>query len=265
MALKVKVTADEHGALADALKALYTKQADGSYLLDAEGVEDVSGLKTALSTERQARAAAEKAARDEAAKYTGVDVEAYRKWLADGEANAETKLIKEGKFEEAIAKRTEKMRRDHESQIAALQADIKKFTDQATSLQSQLGDTLINAAIAQTAPKTGIRSTAINDLTRRAKDVWKVEDGKLVPYKDGTIYYGKTGGKPIEVEEWIASLTSEAPHLFEPNRGTNTPANGAQQVGNTLKITREQARDASVYKDSKAQAEKAGLQLQIVD
>lgn len=57
MALKAKLTADEHGKLASALQSEYTKQTDGTFLLAVESIdgfalENVLGLKNALSAER---------------------------------------------------------------------------------------------------------------------------------------------------------------------------------------------------------------------
>ena len=51
MALKAVLTKEEFDGLEDSLKKLYVEK-DGKYLLDAEGVEDVSGLKSALEKER---------------------------------------------------------------------------------------------------------------------------------------------------------------------------------------------------------------------
>ena len=265
MSLKARLTADEHAALtSEAIQALYTKSGD-VYVLDAEGVEDVGGLKTALETERKARKAAEDAAKAEAKKYEGVDVDAYKKWVADAETNAEAKLIKEGKIDEVIKQRTEKMRRDHEAEVASLRQENQTLKDQAGKLQSDLADNILGAAIATAGPKAGVRASALPDLTTRARGVFKFEDGKLVPYKDGSIYYGKTGGKPIDVDEWIATLTTDAPHLFETNKGTDTPADRGRQVGGAMRLTREQARDPHTYRTTKEQAEKAGLQLEIVE
>lgn len=55
----LKVTVDTLDGINDAHKALYTER-DGKFHLDVEGVEDTSGLKSALDKERKARGDLEK-------------------------------------------------------------------------------------------------------------------------------------------------------------------------------------------------------------
>ncbi len=67
MALKLKLTAEEWKGLEEGLKGLYEEK-DGTYVLSIDGLEDTSGLKSALEKERKARAEFEKAAK----KYEGL-------------------------------------------------------------------------------------------------------------------------------------------------------------------------------------------------
>ena len=60
MALKLKLTADEWKGLNKKIKGLYAEK-DGSYVLAVDGLEDTTGLKTALEKERKARSEYEKA------------------------------------------------------------------------------------------------------------------------------------------------------------------------------------------------------------
>jgi hypothetical protein len=51
MSLRYSVTAEEHGGLDEGIKGLYTEK-DGGFVLSVEGIEDTSGLKSALTKER---------------------------------------------------------------------------------------------------------------------------------------------------------------------------------------------------------------------
>src|SRR5258708_24110814 len=96
MALKLKLTAEEHGKLDDGLKALYVKKDDG-FVLDADlpQPEDVSGLKSALEKERTES----RKAREALKAFEGIDVDAAKKAMQD-QADAEQKRLKaEGNFE----------------------------------------------------------------------------------------------------------------------------------------------------------------------
>lgn len=67
--MPLPATADRLEDLPEAVREFYVPTDDGRFRLDAEGVEDVAGLKSALAKEREARKAlkAELAARDDGA------------------------------------------------------------------------------------------------------------------------------------------------------------------------------------------------------
>ncbi|WEM33660.1 hypothetical protein PSAKC1_00019 [Pseudomonas phage PSA-KC1] len=62
MALKKKLTKEEHAKLSDALKAEYIEDGDG-FRLDVDGDEDTGALKRAKDREAQLRKDAEKEAK----------------------------------------------------------------------------------------------------------------------------------------------------------------------------------------------------------
>ena len=62
MSLKLKVNADEYKGLPEGIRGFYEEK-DGSYVLGVEGVEDTSGLKSALEKERKTARELEKLAK----------------------------------------------------------------------------------------------------------------------------------------------------------------------------------------------------------
>jgi hypothetical protein len=76
------VTPEETEMALEGLRDFYTEGDDGKYRLDAEGVEDVGGLKSALEKERRDRKKYERTLK----KYEGIDPE---KWQALLEAEDE--------------------------------------------------------------------------------------------------------------------------------------------------------------------------------
>jgi len=265
MGLKAKLTAEEFGALKAELKEFYTKASDGGYILDAEGVEDVAGLKSALEAERKAKKTSNDALKLLQEKFGDLDPVKAREALEALDKQDLATLLKDGKLDEVVNKRTEKMRNDHDALVKSLNEQLKAATDEKTGLAGELGETLLRAAIAVAAPKKNVKAHAIPDVHARARGVFKVEEKKLVPYKpDGTPFYGKKGNALIDVEEWIESLQTDAPHFFEPSKGTGTPAAGSQNVqGGVIQLSREDARDPVKYRAAQAQAEKTGARVSI--
>jgi len=265
MALKAKITADDYGTLPDGAKTFY-KQAGEGYVLDAEGVEDVSGLKGALEKERESRRQAEKAAKDLAAKFGDMDPEDAKKALAKLHEMEDKNLLDAGKVDELVQKRTERMRLDHEAQVKKFSQELEAERTEKGKLATRLSEVLIDSGLREAAVKAGVKSTALIDLQLRGRGIWKLKDGQPVPLRDdGSVVFGKNPSAPMTMEEWVASLQAEAPHLFETNKGAGSEPTNRQTVGGRVTLTRDQARDVRTWRAAQDQAAKTGAQVVVQD
>src|SRR5678816_3080484 len=88
----LQYTVDTLDAVDENYHDLY-EQADNGFRLKVTGVDDASGLKTALQSEREARKAAEKAVKEYATKFDGIDPEQARKLLNDQHLSEEQRLF----------------------------------------------------------------------------------------------------------------------------------------------------------------------------
>ena len=75
--MSLQLTVDTIDSLPEAVREFYEER-DGKFSLKVEGIEDTSGLKSALKREREAREAAEKVAKE----FTGLNPKVVRKILA---------------------------------------------------------------------------------------------------------------------------------------------------------------------------------------
>lgn len=265
MALKAKLTADEAQALPEATRSFYRQAGDG-FVLDAEGVEDVSGLKTALDKERDARRAAEKAAKDAAARFGDIDPEKAREALQRLHDLEDKNMLAAGQVDEVVAKRTERMRADYEAQMKRFGSDLETERAEKSKLSGRLSEVLIDSGLREAAVKAGVKSTALIDLQLRGRNVWKLKDGQPVPYRDdGTTLFGKNPPAPMTMDEWVASLQAEAPHLFETNKGAGSEPTNRQGTGGRITLTRDQARDVRTWRAAQDQASKSGAQVVVLD
>lgn len=249
------------------LKAFYATQAeipesqrefyvekDGKFVLDAEGVEDVTGLKRSLERER-------KTAQDLAARYKGIDPEKYKAAVEKLEALEDKELIDAGKVEDLLKVRTDRMRQDYDQRLAAVSGENQ-------TLSTKLSELLIDNGIQQAAIKHKVRDTAVTDALLRGRMVFKLVDGKAIPHKpDGSVWYGKDGNTPLSAEEWVGGvLSQDAPHMFESSTGGGTPPGGGVRpsvAGGARVISAEAAKDFRQYNAAKAEAAKAGVELVI--
>ncbi|MFL4375769.1 hypothetical protein RJ730_16825, partial [Acinetobacter baumannii] len=99
-------------------RGLYVEE-DGKFRLDLDGYEDPKGLKSALQSERDAAKNAKLELQKLQKQFEGIDPEIVKKVFAQIDQDEEAKLIAEGKVNEVIQKRTEKMREEHEKLLKA--------------------------------------------------------------------------------------------------------------------------------------------------
>lgn len=243
-----------------------------SLAADSEGVGDLisaavkeatSGLaanKDEILSEKKALQAKMDAL---AKQWDGLDPETVRKIMSRLETDEETKLLAEGKLDEVLARRTERLRADHAEQVSALDERIKKLTGEHERAQSEVKRLRVEGDLRQAATELNVVATAIPDALARAMAVFTVvDDGSLSAEKDGATWYGKDGKTPISPREWLEAMKESAPHWFPGPSGVG--AAGGARSGDSLTITREDARDVVKYRAAKEAAEKAGTALQIV-
>ena len=233
-------------------RALYAEK-DGSFHLDIEGIENHPGatsLKNALDREKAERIKRQETI-DElkvaAAKFKDIDPDKAREALDKIAEIDDKKLISEGKIEELVEAKVERMRTDFDAQIAAKDKTITELTDSSGVLTHELSDIKIFSAIRDEALENGARPEALDDIVNRGRTIWHLVDGAPTAIKVGTDderIFGKTGDA-LTIPEWVGTLAAEASHLFNPNSGGGS-GGGDQRGGDrggVKHVTQAQAGD----------------------
>ena len=125
------------------------------------------------------------------------------------------------KIEELVEKRTAAMKKAHEDEVTALKQSTERLT-------GQLSEHVIDRALIDAGTAAGLRATAADDLVARGRKLFRVgQDGKSLEAVDGegNPIYGP-GGDKLNPKDWIAKLTKEAAHLFEPSGGGGAAGGG---------------------------------------
>lgn len=217
----------------EALKNEYIKGEDGKFRLNVTGVEDVSGLKSALQKERDAV----KELKAKYAAYDGIDPAKAQEALEKLRKIEEQELLSKGELEKVVENRTALMKQDHAEQVKKLTERAEKAETDAANVKTLLASALIENGIADAIAEVGQpRKGAMIDIIQRAKQSWKLdESGKPVALNsDGTTVYGKDGKAPISMKEWAENLLEQAPHLFEESRGGGAKGSITGGDGNTM-------------------------------
>lgn len=268
MALKRTLASLEE--VGEAFRGLYTKQADGTFVLDVEGFEDVGGLKKALESERTSRSTFERELKDLRKQIDGLDPEKAREAMAKLQLLEEKKLLDAGQIEEVIKQRHSALMADHNNQLTGFKTQVAERDAKLQSLNDQLRKLTLNGTIASMASKKGLRPEAVNDAIARltilgvgGKDGkpgvrWDLRDGEVVALRGDEIAYGKDPSKPMTWDEGFEILSEEAKHLFAPSSGGGAGDATFRSTGRDIVLTRDQAKDVQTFRHAQEQATKAG-------
>ena len=235
MALQIEV--ENLDGIDDSLQSLYVKGEDDKYRLDIEGMPDVSGLKNALKDERDQRKSLSKKVKD----FDSVDMDFYKK--VHGKRELFQKFEESGGVDEdaisaQVETRTGRMKEEYEARVAGIEEKLGKSNN-------MLAKVLVDNTITDAALKGHVLETALPDVLTRARDVFKMADGKVVPQdNNGDVMYGKDGVHPLTQEEWLAELKITAAHLFKPSKGGGAGPGGEQGGGAAKVHYRSDLKDA---------------------
>jgi hypothetical protein len=216
--MKLKYRVKTLAEVPEAFHSLYIEK-DGEFVLEVDGAVSKDKLDEFRDTN-----IALKRERDElTAKYGDIDPDKYRELSDLDRRQREKKLIDAGKVDELVAERVNAMKSDFEKQLAALGGEKSKLTTQLEGL-------VIDNAIRDAATKAGVRSTAVDDVLLRGRSLFKLQDGRAVPMEGDKPIFGKSGD-PMDIGEWVGTLTEKAPHLFESSSGGGAKGSQPQGLG----------------------------------
>lgn len=138
--------------------------------------------------------------------------------------------------------KVEEMKKAHDTEKTELTERLQK----ADGLLYNL--TLTNE-VTKAATKHGVLSSALEDVSYRAKDAFEVKDG-AVKFKQDKL---DSSGKAYTIDSWMSELAKRAEHLFERSKGTNVKnANSFVLTPNTENVTGLDMISAGLTKKSAA-------------
>jgi hypothetical protein len=169
---------------------------------------------------------------DKLKSFDGIDPVAVSTMLKRFADDEEAGLIKAGKIDEVLTKRTDRMKADYDKKLQA-EAEAKA---RALSKADKLAARTLAGALRDAAIKTGALPEAMDDIVLRAGSVWRLsDDGEPVAINGDEVILGKDGKTPLSPMEWAESLRETAPHLWPKAQGTNAPGSGSGPRGSNTK------------------------------
>jgi hypothetical protein len=209
------------------VRQFYVETPDGWRLDVDPPIEDVSGLKSALESERKIRRDAEKQAVDLKTRFEGIDVDEVRQLRERVKTLDDSDIYDKQGIEALILKRTSSMQAEHERLMRQKEHENSQLKEQVSTLDQRWRHDRIKTALLDAVTKAGVYEKAVDDAVQRGLSVFNdLDDAGAVIAKTGEeIAYGKDGINPLSPSEWIASLktSGQAPHLWPASSGGGAP------------------------------------------
>lgn len=183
--------------------------------------EQVKGLKT-KNSELLGKF---KEAQEHLKAWEGLDPEQVKGLMQRINADEETRLMSEGKLDEVLAKRTERMKADFGSQLGSRDKRIQELEQEKKSMAEQLDRIIIDGAVREVAVKSeGFRKSAIDDAVIRGRSMFvRDEHGNPVARDaNGDLIMSKDGKSALGPAEWLDSMKEIADHWWESSTGGGT-------------------------------------------
>lgn len=263
--MKAIITSEEREALDAAFAEHYTEVEDGRWILKVEpvdgfGLEDVSGLKTSLSKERNnAREATTKLKA-----FEGIDPEDARSALE--KAAEMDSWTPQDKVAEQIARREKQL-------VSKYQKELEERDGTLSHLRGQLEANLVEAAAVSALTKHKGNIELLLPHVKASTRVEQDSNGNFIARvvdRDGHARISmKTGSQdPMSIEELVEGMkTSDtfAP-AFAGSGATGSGAVGTRSGGTgtgRVILSQEDSRDPAKYRAAKEQAAASGAELEI--
>ena len=242
----------------EALKGFYVEK-DGKYHLDVTGIEDTNQMRIELATVKREAAERRKAAKELEERFAGIDPEKVREMMAKLDQDGEAKLLAEGKIEEVVNNRTEKLRADLQKQLDEAHGKTTSAEARVKQYSQRVLDDRIRDAVMGKVHTSAIKS---GDVLRAARELFVLDEHGDAVQLDaaGKPVLGKDGKTPFSPAEWIESMTEIAPHWF-PSASSGGGAAGSGNGSGGGKTMKRSQFDALPPRDRSA----AAKQYQIVE
>ncbi len=218
MGLKAVLSATEHTALPEAVRAFYKTDDKGNFNLDVDGMvakERLDEFRTNninLLRDKDALAGEVTTLKK---KFEGIDPE-------------EVKALK-------AKKKPDDADADEARLKTLLEEHTKPLTEQITTLGMQLkaeqaraDDAILNGQLVEMATTARVKPTAIDDFKRRARDAgFTVKGGTVVAEKNGTTVLDPDNpGAPLTLGKWTERELASATHLVQDSTGGGAAPGG---------------------------------------
>ena len=156
------------------------------------------------------------------------------------ENNKDAQLIKDGKVEELIEKKTSTMRSDHETTLTELNSNLSVEKTRGNLYEGLYKTKMVEDALREAAAVAKVRTVAVTDILLRGRDIFSLAEDESIEARDVEGKLRKTGDdKVLTTTNWLEGLKKTCPHYWEDSKGAGADGGGAGDEGDlTIALNR---------------------------
>lgn len=170
------------------------------------------------------------------------------------------KLLKEGKFEEVIERRTATMKSDYESKITEMNSNFEAVQERADTYENMYKTKMVEDALRNAALKAKVRPEALTDIILRGNTIFSLgADNKTVEARDsnGKLMTSSDGTTILTPDAWVNDLKITARHFWPDNESARfNPNNGDMSDLDAAITAAANKGDSMKYRELRAKREK---------
>jgi len=188
--------------------------------------------------------------------FENLDPEKAKEALKFLEENEYAQMLKDGKVDEILEKKTSQMRSDHEAAINELTSKLTETEQSSVLYKTKYETKVIEDNLRAVAIKAGVRKEAVDDILMRGLRIFTLDDSNGIEArdKDGKLVKTKDD-KVLTAQLWIEDFKETAPHYFPGSEGAG--AHGGGSGKNDLSIAMQKAADKGDMAEYRRLREKA--------
>lgn len=186
--------------------------------------------------------------------FKDVDVDTFKKFQAHFESSEDAKLIAEGKLDDVINRRVDKVRNEIEDKLTDATSALELTKTERDLYANKYSDHVIEIELRRAAEKEGVAPQAIDDVILRGQGKFHVEDDGSVTMRDGQGNVLKHDGKTATPESFVTGLKETAPHYWPQSTGPNLDG-GFSEGSDALKALQKAASSGNMEEYRRLRAE----------
>lgn len=215
---------------------------------------DFSGLKT----KNEELIGEVRKAKETMKQFEGIDIKAFKELQTKMANDEEFKLIQEGKVDEVINRRFDRMRVEYDGKLTAAEEAVQKLANERDSFKNRYERENISSALRKAAEKAGVVPEAIDDVILRGQGLFSIdEDGSVVSLDKSGKIATDSKGKPITTESFVDALRDKAPHYWRQSQSADFSGNNNNMDSLETKLLEaSKSGDMATYNKVKAEIAK---------